>query len=90
MLIFSYEGMTADPEGHIRRLAAFAGLPLDDDLLALTLERSSIGYMLAHKDRFDDAHDAPVSEERCNLPPGSNSAKVRKGWGWGLQDRAAG
>jgi hypothetical protein len=79
VLVFSYEGMTADPEGHVRRLAALAGLPLDDELLALTLERSSIGYMLAHKDRFDDALMRRVSEERCNLPPGSDSAKVRKG-----------
>jgi hypothetical protein len=79
VLIFSYEGMTADPEGHIRRLAAFCGVPLDDELLALTLERSSLAYMLAHKDRFDDALMREVSERRCGLPPGSDSAKVRKG-----------
>jgi Sulfotransferase domain len=79
VLMFSYEGMVADPEGHIRRLAAFCGLPLDEALLALTLERSSIGYMLAHKDRFDDRMMREVSERRCNLPPGSDSAKVRKG-----------
>ena len=79
VLMFSYEGMVADPEGHIRRLAAFCGLPLDDALLALTLERSSIAFMLAHKDRFDDALMREVSERRCNLPPGSDSAKVRKG-----------
>ena len=79
VLLFSYEGMTADPEGHIRRLAAFCGLPLDDDLLALTLERSSIGYMLEHKDKFDDFLMREVSEAKCNLPPGSDSAKVRKG-----------
>jgi hypothetical protein len=79
VLVFSYEGMTADPEGHIRRLAAFCGLPLSDDLLALTLERSSFGFMLEHKDRFDDLLMRQVSEARCNLPPGSDSAKVRKG-----------
>ena len=79
VLVFSYEGMTADPEGHIRRLAAFCSLPLDDALMALTLERSSIGFMLAHKNRFDDAMMREVSERRCNLPPGSDSAKVRKG-----------
>jgi hypothetical protein len=79
VLIFSYEGMIADPEGHARRLAAFSGIPLDDALLKLTLERSSIGYMLAHKDRFDDAMMREVSETRCGLPPGSDSAKVRKG-----------
>ena len=79
VLMFSYEGMTADPEGHIRRLAAFCALPLDDARLALTLERSSLAYMLAHKDRFDDAMMREVTETRCNLPPGSDSAKVRKG-----------
>jgi len=79
VLVFTYEAMTGDPAGHIRRLAAFCGLPLDDDLLALTLERSSIGYMLAHKDRFDDLLMRELSETRCNLPPGSDSAKVRKG-----------
>ena len=79
VLVFTYEAMVADPVGHIRRLAAFCDLPLDDDLLALTLERSSIAYMLAHKDRFDDAMMRAASEARCNLPPGSDSAKVRKG-----------
>ena len=79
VLVFTYEGMTADPAAHIRRLAAFCGLPLNDALLALTLERSSIGFMLAHKDRFDDLMMREVSEARCNLPPGSDSAKVRKG-----------
>src|SRR5580658_1008542 len=55
VLTFSYEQMTDQPEASIRRLAAFCGLPLDEALLALTLERSSLAYMLAHKDRFDDA-----------------------------------
>jgi len=79
VLVFTYEGMTADPETHIRRLARFCGLPLDQALLALTLERSSLAYMLAHKDKFDDLLMREASEARCNLPPGSDSAKVRKG-----------
>ena len=79
VLMFSYEGMTADAAGSVRRLAEFCGIPLDDDLLALTLERSSMAYMLAHKDRFDDLMMRQLSERRCNLPPGSDSSKVRKG-----------
>ena len=79
VLLMSYEQMTADPETSIRRLATFSGIALDDALLALTLERSSIGYMLAHKDRFDDRMMREASEQRCNLPPGGDSAKVRKG-----------
>ena len=79
VLLLSYEDMTANPEANIRRLASFCGLPLDDELLALTLERTSLAFMLAHKDRFDDLMMREMSETRCNLPRGSDSAKVRKG-----------
>jgi len=79
VLLLSYEHMVAEPELNVRRLAEFCGFDLDDDLLALTLERSSLSYMLAHKDRFDDAMIRQLSEATCNLPPGSDSAKVRKG-----------
>ena len=77
MLLLSYEGMIADPEAGVRRLASFAGIPLDDDLLALTLKHASRDFMLAHQDRFDDLMIRRISEARCNLPPGSDSAKVR-------------
>jgi hypothetical protein len=79
VLLLSYEQMGAEPEATIRRVAAFSGIPLDDALLALTLERSSFDFMLRHKDRFDDLLMRTASEIRCNLPPGSDSAKVRKG-----------
>ncbi|MBS0410889.1 MAG: sulfotransferase domain-containing protein [Proteobacteria bacterium] len=79
VLVLTYEDMTAEPEANIRRVAAFCGITLDDDLLALTLERSSLAYMLAHKDRFDDLMMRQLSEARCGLPPGSDSSKVRKG-----------
>lgn len=79
VLLFSYEHMCDAPAAHVRTFAAFCGIPLDDALLKLTLERSSIDYMLAHKDRFDDAMMRRLSEERAGLPPGGDSAKVRKG-----------
>ncbi|HEX2816488.1 MAG TPA: sulfotransferase domain-containing protein [Phenylobacterium sp.] len=79
VLVLSYEGMTAQPEATIRQVAAFCGMALDDELLALTLERSSFDFMLANKDRFDDAMMRTASEARCNVPPGGDSAKVRKG-----------
>ena len=79
VLLLSYEHMTADPETNVRRLAAFCGLALDDDLLALTLERSSLPFMLVHKGRFDDAMMRRLGEVKANLPPGGDSAKVRKG-----------
>ncbi|MCA1748193.1 MAG: sulfotransferase domain-containing protein [Sphingomonadales bacterium] len=78
-LLVTYEHMIEDPEAHVRMLAEFAGIDLDEDLLATALERSSLGFMLEHKDRFDDAIMRAASERRCDLPPGSDSAKVRKG-----------
>jgi hypothetical protein len=79
VLLFSYEHMTADPALHVRKLAAFCGIALDDALLELTLERTSLAFMLQHKNKFDDLGMRTMSERRCNLPPGSDSAKVRKG-----------
>jgi hypothetical protein len=79
VLLFSYEAMTNDPELHIRALARFAHIPLDDELLMITLEHSSIGFMLAHRDRFDDFLMRERSERASGLPKGSDSAKVREG-----------
>ena len=78
VLLLSYEHLVADPALAIRRLAAFCDLPLDDELLALTLEHTSRAFMLAHKDRFDDAMMRALSERLGGLPPGSDSAKVRQ------------
>jgi hypothetical protein len=83
VLLLTYEHMVADPERAVRRLAAFCGIALDETLLTLTLERSSRAYMLAHKDRFDDAMMREMSETRLGLPSGSDSAKVRQGGGRG-------
>ncbi len=79
VLILAYEQMLADPEATIRQVAAFSGIPLDDELAALTLQHSSFAFMAAHKDRFDDAMNRAISETRGGLPPGSDSAKVRQG-----------
>jgi len=79
VLLMSYEQMVAQPEASIRKVAAFCNIALDENLLALTLERSSMAYMLTHKERFDDAMNRQVSELRCGLPSGSDAAKVRQG-----------
>ena len=79
MLLFTYRSLTDDRAGHIRRLAAFVGIPLDQALAALVLERTSLAYMLEHKDRFDDAMMRAMSESALGLPPDADSAKVRVG-----------
>jgi len=78
VLYLVYEHMKDDPGTTIRRIAEFSGIALDDELLAITLEHSSLAYMQKHKDRFDDAMLRRQSEEEV-LPPGSDSAKVRAG-----------
>ena len=77
VLLFAYRKVVADRAAHIRRLADFAGIPLDDELLDLTVERTSRAWMLAHKDRFDDALMRGLSERVADVPAGSDSAKVR-------------
>ena len=79
VLLLTYEHMLADPAPAIHRIAAFAGIPLDAPLLTLTVERSSLPFMLAHKSKFDDLLMRQASEARCDIPPGGDSAKVRKG-----------
>jgi len=79
VLLFSYERMCSDPAAHIRALAEFACIALDEALLKLTLEHSSLAFMLAHKDRFDDRLMREHSERSSGLPKGSDSAKVRTG-----------
>ena len=79
VLLLSYEHMSVAPEETIRRLARFAGLALDEALLKLTLEHSSLAFMRAHKDRFDDRMMREHSERVAALPKGSDSAKVREG-----------
>jgi hypothetical protein len=79
VLLLSYEHMLDDPAHAIARIAGFCGIPLDDALLQLTLEHTSLEFMLRHKDRFDDAMLRERSETLGGLPRGSDSAKVRKG-----------
>ena len=69
VMLLSYRKVVADRAAHIRRLADFAGIPLDDELLELTLERTSRSWMLAHKHRFDDALMREKSETKGGLPP---------------------
>ena len=79
VLLMAYEHMLNDPERAIERIAEFIGIDLDDELRAITLQHASLDFMLAHKDRFDDALVRKLSEDVMGLPPGSDSAKVRLG-----------
>lgn len=79
VLFFCYELMQEDRAATIRRVADFIEVPLDDELLAITLEHSSLEFMKTHKDRFDDALMRARGENIAGLPPGGDSSKVRAG-----------
>ncbi|HCO60236.1 MAG TPA: sulfotransferase [Porticoccaceae bacterium] len=79
VLFLAYEHMVQAPEQTIIRVADFIGVPLNDRLLQTALQHTSLTFMLEHKDRFDDAMMRQLSERRCKLPSGSDSAKVREG-----------
>ena len=79
VLLMAYEHMNKDLEGTIRRVADFMDVTLDEELLAITMEHSSLPFMQAHKDRFDDKMMRERSVAVLGLPANSDSSKVRTG-----------
>lgn len=79
VLFLAYEQMQDDTAETITRIADFIGVSLDDELMQLALEHTSLDYMLAHKDRFDDLLMRTHSEARCRVPGDGDAAKVREG-----------
>lgn len=79
VLFLAFEHMLDRPQSAIEQVAAFIEIPLDDDLLALAIEYTHVDFMLEYKDRFDDALMRTRSEQDLGLPPGGDSAKVRRG-----------
>jgi len=79
VLLMSFEHMKTDLTGTIRKIADFIEIELDDELLAIAEEHSSLAYMQKHKDKFDDLLMRERSEKVAGIPPGSDSAKVRSG-----------
>jgi hypothetical protein len=79
VLLLAYERMREAPEETIRRVAGFAGIAVDDELVDLALSHSALDFMLEHKEKFDDRLMREFSERVSRLPPGGDSSKVRKG-----------
>jgi hypothetical protein len=71
--------MKEDLTGTIQKVATFMGVELDQELLAITQEHTSLAFMQKHKNRFDDALMRERSVECCGLPADSDSSKVRMG-----------
>ncbi len=79
VLFMAYEHMCADLPGSIRKVAAFMGIELDEELRAIAEEHASLAFMRAHEDRFDDRLMRERSVAVAGLPADSDSSKVRGG-----------
>lgn len=79
VLMLCYEDIKQDLAGTVRRVAAFIGCPLDDELRDVVVRQSSFEFMHAHEHQFDDHLIRSVCDEACGLPPGGSSSKVRAG-----------
>lgn len=79
VLFLVYEHMREDLEGTIKQVAKFIGVTLDEELLAITLDHTSLDFMKEHTDRYDDLLMRELAHARAGLPLISESSKVRTG-----------
>lgn len=56
-----------DLAGAIKRIAAFVGLPLDDELLQITLKQSSAEHMAQHRSKYDEHPIKLMANEKGGL-----------------------
>jgi hypothetical protein len=79
VLLLCFEEMKIDLPGTVQAIARFLDMELDDALLEIVVRQSSLDFMLAHKDKFDDLLMRENSIKKGWLPPGGDAAKVRSG-----------
>jgi aryl sulfotransferase len=79
VLLLCYEDILTDRPGTLRRIAAFMGIPLDDELFNLVLRQSSREFMLEHKEQFSEAPFRRFISQRAGLPFEGNAYKVTPG-----------
>ena len=79
VLPLCYENMKADLPGTIERVAAFIGIPLDDELRQIVVRQSDIKFMQAHKEQFEDHLVRKARSAAMRLPLDGQLNKVRNG-----------
>ena len=79
VLALAYENMKADLSRTIERVAAFIGIPLDEELKQIVLRQSDIKFMQEHKDQFEDHIIRKARSEAMRLPLDGRLNKVRIG-----------
>jgi hypothetical protein len=81
VLLLCFEDMQADLPQAVRTIAAFIGIELDDELLEIVVRQSSLAFMVAHKEHFDDHFVNNARSPVMGIPPGGDSSKVNDGSG---------
>ena len=79
VLLLSYEDMTEDLVGTVRKIAGLMGIALTDDLLNTVVRQSSRDFMLAHASQFDERGLRRLAEQDIGLPFNSDATKVTPG-----------
>lgn len=79
VLLLCFEEMKLNLPEAVRKVAAFIGVEMDDELFEIAVRHSSYEFMKAHQDQFDDYLMRELSEQTCGIPSGGNALKVRAG-----------
>lgn len=79
VLFMFFEDMKEDLASAVETVAAFAGIPLDDDLREIVLRQSAHAFMKAREHQFDDHPLRDAREAACGLPRDGASTKVAAG-----------
>lgn len=79
VLLMTYEDLTQDLEGSVRRIGAFMGLNVDDALAAKVTRQATFAFMHAHERQFDDHPTTAILNALAELPPDVRTTKVRTG-----------
>jgi hypothetical protein len=78
VLILCYEEMRQNLPQTVQTVARFIDCELDPALLDTVVRHSSLEFMLAHEDQFDDHLVRQTRDAVCGLPPGGDSSKVKE------------
>ena len=78
-LLLDYESMAAAPEDTVRRIAGFIGFGDEEGRIQIAIEQSSLAFMSANGDKYDDKLLRSYRNEPSGLPKDAGSTKVRSG-----------
>ena len=79
VLLVAFENMKVNLPAVVARIAGFIGIQKDPALLEVATHQASFAFMSRNKQPFIDHLVRTRSELVAGIPPGGDSAKVRKG-----------